>query len=69
MFFSEEKNQKTFASARVHRCGTWPERWVQGRNKSLFVLFFRKEHTYFLAANVQDSLPRSENFTGYAIAP
>jgi hypothetical protein len=24
MFFSEEKNQKTFASAWVHRYGTWP---------------------------------------------
>jgi hypothetical protein len=25
MFFSEEKNQKTFASALVRRSGTWPD--------------------------------------------
>jgi len=28
VFFSEEKNQKTFASARVRRYGTWPDRGV-----------------------------------------
>jgi hypothetical protein len=28
-FFSEEKKQKTFASARVRRYGTWPERYVR----------------------------------------
>jgi hypothetical protein len=27
-FFSEEKNQKTFASALAFRSGTWPERHV-----------------------------------------
>jgi hypothetical protein len=27
MFFSEEKNQKTFASARVRKSGTWPDGW------------------------------------------
>jgi hypothetical protein len=43
MFFSEEKNQKTCTSARAERCGTWPESWDTARDKSLLLLFFRKE--------------------------
>jgi hypothetical protein len=33
MFFSEEKNQKTFASGAADRSGTWPESdaWAVGR--------------------------------------
>jgi hypothetical protein len=27
VFFSEEKNQKTFDSAQAYKYGTWPERW------------------------------------------
>jgi hypothetical protein len=43
LFFSEEKNQKTFTSAPAYRSRPWPERWVLRRIKSLLVLFFRKE--------------------------
>jgi hypothetical protein len=43
MFFSEEKNQKTFASALADRSRPWPDRWKRRRNKSLLLLFFRKE--------------------------
>jgi len=28
VFFSEEKNQKTFTSALAYRSGAWPERWA-----------------------------------------
>jgi hypothetical protein len=28
MFFSEEKNQKTFVLVLVDRYGTWPDGWV-----------------------------------------
>ncbi len=43
MFFSEEKNQKTFMSLQLQRCRPWPARWKPRRNKSLLLLFFRKE--------------------------
>jgi len=43
MFFSEEKNQKTFASGAAERYGTWPESWNSAGRKSLLLLFFRKE--------------------------
>jgi hypothetical protein len=43
VFFSEEKNQKTFASAQPDRSGAWPDRLNLLRDKSLLVLFFRKE--------------------------
>jgi hypothetical protein len=49
VFFSEEKKQKTFISSPASRwvqgnaCGAQPE------DKSLLVLFFRKEHSYFLS--------------------
>jgi hypothetical protein len=43
-FFSEEKKQKTFISPPAPTSRPWPESWVQHRNKSLLVLFFRKEH-------------------------
>jgi hypothetical protein len=47
MFFSEEKNQKTFVLRLFHVPGHWPAclRWLEF--KSLLVLFFRKEHSYF----------------------
>jgi hypothetical protein len=47
MFFSEEKNQKTFVSARAARSRPWPERGKSAGDKSLLVLFFRKEHACF----------------------
>jgi hypothetical protein len=47
VFFSEEKKQKTFMMAPADRSRPWPDRWNQPRIKSLLVLFFRKEHTYF----------------------
>jgi hypothetical protein len=39
MFFSEEKNQKTFISALVPCSRPWPDTWVQRGNKSLFASF------------------------------
>jgi hypothetical protein len=49
MFFSEEKNQKTFTSPLAARSRPWPGslRWL--RNKSLLLLFFRKEGLTYLA--------------------
>jgi hypothetical protein len=43
MFFSEEKNQKTFDSAQGYRSRPWPDRFNLVKDKSLLVLFFRKE--------------------------
>jgi hypothetical protein len=42
MFFSEEKNQKTFNPAPASTNRPWPARWERRENKSLLVLFFRK---------------------------
>jgi hypothetical protein len=42
-FFSEEKNQKTFMSALAAISGPWPPTVKLRRNKSLLLLFFRKE--------------------------
>jgi hypothetical protein len=44
MFFSEEKNQKTFDPPSVLRFEHGPARFRWRRIKSLLVLFFRKEH-------------------------
>jgi hypothetical protein len=47
MFFSEEKNQKTFASWCCRTVRGMPELLPRGAgNKSLLVLFFRKQHSY-----------------------
>ncbi len=43
MFFSEEKNQKTFTSPRVPKYGTWPATWKSRGHKSFLLLFFKKE--------------------------
>jgi hypothetical protein len=43
MFFSEEKNQKTFESALAQPGRPWPATWKRRRHKSLLLLFFRKE--------------------------
>jgi hypothetical protein len=43
MFFSEEKNQKTFASPPIPRSRPWPATLSWRRHKSLLLLFFRKE--------------------------
>jgi hypothetical protein len=49
MFFSEEKNQKTFNSTHAYRSRQWPDRLNLLKDKSLLVLagrasaFFRKE--------------------------
>jgi hypothetical protein len=47
MFFSEEKNQKTFDLAPASRYGIWPDRWGGGKSEGLVVLFFA-QRTYFL---------------------
>jgi putative spermidine/putrescine transport system substrate-binding protein len=38
VFFSEEKNQKTFESARAQRSGIWPERWKRARKLAVLPL-------------------------------
>jgi uncharacterized protein GlcG (DUF336 family) len=43
MFFSEEKNQKTFNSAQAYRYRPWPVRGSGGESKSFLLLFFKKE--------------------------
>jgi hypothetical protein len=44
MFFSEEKNQKTFALAPAAKVGAMTDKLgIESKNKSLLVLFFRKE--------------------------
>jgi hypothetical protein len=45
MFFSEEKNQKTFISGGVPTLRPNPGSIRWRKDKSLLVLFFRKEHT------------------------
>jgi hypothetical protein len=49
VFFSEEKNQKTFISPPLPRSRPWPVRLRQRRDKSLLLLFFRKEDLSSLA--------------------
>jgi hypothetical protein len=39
MFFSDEKNQKTFMMAQADRYVPWRDRWENTRNKSLFASF------------------------------
>jgi hypothetical protein len=45
MFFSAEKNQKTFIPALAQRFGPWPLNGKLRENKSLLLLFFRKEES------------------------
>jgi hypothetical protein len=47
MFFSEEKNQKTFMSGLTPPFRPWPEMWFRLRDKSLLLLFFRKEDAFY----------------------
>jgi hypothetical protein len=49
MFFSEEKNQKTFISGAAARSRPWPRSWERRRSKSLFASFSsEKEESSFL---------------------
>jgi hypothetical protein len=48
MFFSEEKNQKTFISWLLPPVRPWPQSFRERRNKSLLLLFFRKEAFFLL---------------------
>jgi hypothetical protein len=49
LFFSEEKNQKTFISARAARVRSWPGSCRVRQNKSLFASFSsEKEESFFL---------------------
>jgi hypothetical protein len=50
VFFSEEKKQKTFMFWQLHIGRPWPEYFNRRRNKSLLVLFFRKEQSSLLFA-------------------
>jgi hypothetical protein len=43
VFFSEEKKQKTFVSPQLQLGRPWPGSCRRRRDKSLLVLFFRKE--------------------------
>jgi hypothetical protein len=47
MFFSEEKNQKTFIPGLHEYSRPWPQSWEGRKNKSLLLLFFRKEGLFF----------------------
>jgi hypothetical protein len=47
MFFSEEKNQKTLIPSPASRWRPRPQNSGAARMKSLLVLFFRKEHSFF----------------------
>jgi hypothetical protein len=47
-FFSEEKKQKTFASALVDRYRTWPDSWEMLKEIKVFC-FFSSEKKDFLA--------------------
>jgi hypothetical protein len=49
VFFSEEKKQKTFISPQLPIGRPWPGTILGRRNKSLLVLFFRKEHSSFIS--------------------
>jgi hypothetical protein len=49
-FFSEEKKQKTFVPAPADRSRPWPRSWERRRNKSLLLLFFRKEGLFLTFA-------------------
>jgi hypothetical protein len=49
VFFSEEKNQKTFVPPLVPISRPWPGCCRSDRNKSLLLLFFRKEESFFSA--------------------
>jgi hypothetical protein len=57
MFFSEEKNQKTFASALAFRSWPWPVCFRLLRDKSLLVLFFRKEHLAYAIVGITKLAP------------
>jgi hypothetical protein len=46
MFFSEEKNQKTFIPGASGNRAQSPRSWKPRRNKSLLLLFFRKEESF-----------------------
>jgi hypothetical protein len=43
MFFSEEKNQKTFIPALAERSRPWPPNGKLRKSKSFLLLFFKKE--------------------------
>jgi len=47
MFFSEEKNQKTFTAALAETLRPWPASRKAAENQSLLLLFFRKEELSF----------------------
>jgi hypothetical protein len=48
VFFSEEKKQKTFIVPVLPRAWPWPLASRKRRNKSLLVLFFRKERLSYV---------------------
>jgi hypothetical protein len=47
LFFSEEKNQKTFISPPLPRSRPWPGPIRSAKQKSLLLLFFKKEGLCF----------------------
>jgi membrane fusion protein (multidrug efflux system) len=60
MFFSEEKNQKTFISPRVRIFGFWPGRLSQRQKKKSFASFLQKRRTFFLAFVVAATTARAQ---------
>jgi hypothetical protein len=65
-FFSEEKKQKTFISQQLSIGGPRPGSCRERRNKSLLVLFFRKELLFFLASAVA-AIPRAQAHHSFAM--
>jgi ribosomal protein L24E len=47
MFFSEEKNQKTFESPRSPRAKIWPESEASAETKVFWFFFSKKNIPYF----------------------
>jgi hypothetical protein len=58
MFFSEEKNQKTFIIPHVEKSRTWAESWKFTRNKKSFGSFLLKR-TRFLTFLAHQPNPAS----------
>jgi hypothetical protein len=46
MFFSEERNQKTFALAPAQRFGAWPIRWGLHQEQKSFGSFLQKRTAF-----------------------
>jgi hypothetical protein len=55
MFFSEEKNQKTFNSALADGCRPWPDRWEAAESYKSFGSFLQKRTCFRLSIYARNS--------------